>query len=115
MYAVVGLTGGIATGKSTVSSLLKANKIPIIDADIIARQVVLPGTPALRKIVKHFGSDILLPDGTLDRPKLGSIVFNNEEKRKVLNGIVHPAVQREMFKSVLKHWWIRSTRCWTRS
>ncbi|OBZ65683.1 Dephospho-CoA kinase [Grifola frondosa] len=102
---VVGLTGGIATGKSTVSSLLRSHNLPVVDADLIAREVVQPGTPALAQIVKHFGEDVLLPDGTLDRPKLGTIVFNDEAKRRRLNAIVHPAVRREMFWSVLRHWW----------
>ncbi|KAH8106955.1 CoaE-domain-containing protein [Cristinia sonorae] len=101
---VVGLTGGIATGKSTVSNLLKAYNVPIIDADLLARQVVLPGTPALRRIAEVFGQDILLEDGTLNRPKLGSIVFGDESKRKVLNGIVHPAVRRAMFWEMVKYW-----------
>lgn len=103
-FIVVGLTGGIATGKSTVSKQLKSFGIPVVDADVIARLVVEPGTPALAKIVKHFGEDILLPDGTLDRPKLGSIVFNDEARRKVLNGIVHPAVWRAIFWEVATNW-----------
>lgn len=98
------MTGGIATGKSTVSAQLKSFGLPIIDADIIARQVVEPGTPALRKIVEYFGEDILLPDGCLNRPKLGSIIFNDEAKRKKLNSIVHPAVWRAMFWAVVSNW-----------
>jgi dephospho-CoA kinase len=101
---VVGLTGGVATGKSTVSSLLKAKKIPIVDADVLARQVVQPGTPALAKIIEHFGPSILLPDGSLDRKQLGSIIFNHEPKRKKLNSIVHPAVSYAILRSVLLHW-----------
>ncbi|KAF7799597.1 hypothetical protein EIP86_010835 [Pleurotus ostreatoroseus] len=101
---MLGLTGGIATGKSTVSAQLKSFGLPIIDADIIARQVVEPGTPALRKIVEHFGEDILLPDGYLNRPKLGSIVFNDESQRKKLNSIVHPAVWHAMFWAVVSNW-----------
>ncbi|KAG5653238.1 hypothetical protein H0H81_001621 [Sphagnurus paluster] len=101
---VIGLTGGIATGKSTVSRLLKAKKIPIVDADLLAREVVLPGTSGLKKIVKEFGEDILLPDGTLDRKKLGSVVFNDEAKRKKLNAIVHPAVRWAMFTKVVQYW-----------
>jgi len=100
----VGLTGGIATGKSTVSKLLQAKKVPIVDADLIAREVVAPGTPGLQRIVKTFGDDILLSDGSLDRKKLGDIVFNDEEKRKKLNAIVHPAVRWGMFRRVLKLW-----------
>ncbi|KAF8902234.1 dephospho-CoA kinase [Gymnopilus junonius] len=101
---VVGLTGGIATGKSTVSGLLKAHNVPIIDADVIAREVVAPGTSGLSKIAKTFGSDVLLPDGSLDRKKLGSIVFNDAEKRRQLTEIVHPAVRKAMLLQVLWHW-----------
>ncbi|KAF8065334.1 dephospho-CoA kinase-domain-containing protein [Lyophyllum atratum] len=101
---VIGLTGGIATGKSTVSRILKDKKIPVVDADVLARQVVEPGTTGLKKIVKEFGSEILLPDGTLDRKKLGTVVFNDEEKRKKLNAIVHPAVQWAMFMKVIGLW-----------
>ncbi|KAJ6607921.1 dephospho-CoA kinase-domain-containing protein [Mycena sp. CBHHK59/15] len=101
---VVGLTGGIATGKSSVSNLLKAKHIPIVDADVLARQVVEPGTPALKKIVASFGSDVLQDDGSLDRKKLGSIIFNDESKRRKLNSIVHPAVRRAMLWNVIKHW-----------
>jgi dephospho-CoA kinase len=102
--SVVGLTGGIATGKSTVSNLLKAKNIPIIDADVLARQVVLPGTPALAKIVDHFGPSVLLPDGSLDRKKLGSIIFNDEAQRRHLNAIVHPAVRRELLWNIVTLW-----------
>ncbi|KAH9843142.1 dephospho-CoA kinase-domain-containing protein [Rhodofomes roseus] len=108
---VVGLTGGIATGKSTVSTLLRAHNIPIIDADVLARQVVLPGTHALQKIVKHFGQDVLQRDGTLDRAKLGAIVFSDERQRKVLNGIVHPAVRRAMLWDVIRCWWRGEPLC----
>ncbi|KIM86423.1 hypothetical protein PILCRDRAFT_4918 [Piloderma croceum F 1598] len=101
---VIGLTGGVATGKSTVSSLLKAKKVPIVDADILARQVVEPGTPALAKIINYFGPSILLPDGSLDRKQLGSIIFNDETKRKKLNSIVHPAVSYAILWSILLHW-----------
>ena len=101
---VVGLTGGIATGKSTVSSLLKAAHVPIVDADIIARQVVEPGTSSLAKIQATFGDEVLFPDGTLDRKKLGSIIFNDEVKRRQLNKIVHPAVKKAMLWQVLGYW-----------
>ncbi|KAG5642929.1 hypothetical protein DXG03_001880 [Asterophora parasitica] len=77
---------------------------PVVDADVLAREVVLPGTKGLKKIVKEFGDDILLPDGTLDRKKLGTIVFNDEAKRKKLNAIVHPAVRWAMFVKVIQHW-----------
>ncbi|MFJ8529893.1 dephospho-CoA kinase [Bacillus sp. NPDC094106] len=96
MTVVIGLTGGIASGKSTVSQMFRELSIPVIDADIIAREVVEQGKPAYNKIAEVFGEEILQADGELDRPKLGSIVFHNEEKRLQLNGIVHPAVRKEM-------------------
>ncbi|KAF8808188.1 CoaE-domain-containing protein [Phlegmacium glaucopus] len=101
---VIGLTGGIATGKSTVSALLKASNVPIVDADVIARQVVEPGTTALAKTEATFGKEVLFPDGTLDRKKLGNIIFTDESKRKKLNAIVHPAVRRAMLWQVLGYW-----------
>ncbi|KAF9488507.1 CoaE-domain-containing protein [Pleurotus eryngii] len=102
--AVVGLTGGIATGKSTVSKLVGEAGIPIIDADVLARKVVEPGTRTLKRIVAEFGEDILLGDGQLDRKKLGGIIFGDEGKRRALNGIVHPAVRWEMLVGVVKCW-----------
>ncbi|KAJ7250308.1 CoaE-domain-containing protein [Mycena rebaudengoi] len=108
---VVGLTGGIATGKSSVSSLLKAKHVPVVDADILARQVVEPGTPALAKIVASFGPEVLQQDGSLDRKKLGSIIFNDESKRRKLNSIVHPAVRRAMLWGVVKQWLRGSKYC----
>jgi dephospho-CoA kinase len=101
---VVGLTGGIASGKSTVSNLFKSKDVPLVDADVLAREVVAPGTPALRKIVAEFGEEILLPDGSLDRKKLGSVIFNDEKKRRKLNAIVHPAVRKGMLMAVVRHW-----------
>lgn len=99
---ILGLTGGIATGKSTVSKRFKSvHNLPVVDADVIARQVVEPGTSAYRKIVNHFGSSILLPDGHLDRPALGRVVFNNEKERQFLNSVVHPAVRKEMLRQVI--------------
>lgn len=92
----IGLTGGIASGKSFVSTYLSEKGLPIIDADKIARQVVEPGTPALEQIVNQFGEKILQTDGHLDRKALGSIVFASEEKRNQLNRIVHPAVREKM-------------------
>ncbi|KIL67048.1 hypothetical protein M378DRAFT_177534 [Amanita muscaria Koide BX008] len=100
------MLGGIATGKSTVSRLLQTkHHIPVIDADVLARQVVEPGKCAYRKVVREFGTSILLPSGQIDRKKLGEIVFNDESKRKRLNGIVHPAVTWAMVVEVVKHWW----------
>ncbi|MGV9328070.1 dephospho-CoA kinase [Streptosporangium sandarakinum] len=88
----VGLTGGIGSGKSEVSRRLAALGAVVIDADRIAREVVEPGTEGLARVVEAFGAGILRADGTLDRPKLGSIVFSDPEKLAVLNGIVHPLV-----------------------
>lgn len=96
MALIIGLTGGIASGKSTVSVMLKELAIPVIDADVIAKEVVQKDQPAYREIVRTFGTDILAEDLQLDRPKLGAIVFQDEEKRQLLNQIVHPAVRKEM-------------------
>ncbi|GII26624.1 dephospho-CoA kinase [Planotetraspora mira] len=88
----VGLTGGIGSGKSEVSKRLAAGGAVVIDADKIAREVVEPGTPGLAEILEAFGEGVLRPDGTLDRERLGSIVFADTGKLKILNGIVHPKV-----------------------
>ncbi|MFI1833888.1 dephospho-CoA kinase [Streptomyces olivaceoviridis] len=88
----VGLTGGIGAGKSEVSRLLVRHGAVLIDADRIAREVVAPGTPGLAAVVDAFGADILAADGSLDRPRLGSIVFADPEKLALLNSIVHPLV-----------------------
>ncbi|MFJ2825168.1 dephospho-CoA kinase [Streptomyces toxytricini] len=89
----VGLTGGIGAGKSAVSRLLAGYGAVVVDADRIAREVVEPGTPGLAAVVAAFGESVLAPDGTLDRPGLGAVVFADPEKLKVLNGIVHPLVR----------------------
>ncbi|MFF9212235.1 MULTISPECIES: dephospho-CoA kinase [unclassified Streptomyces] len=88
----VGLTGGIGAGKSEVSRLLVECGAVLIDADRIAREVVEPGTPGLAAVVETFGPEVLAPDGRLDRPKLGSIVFADPAKLAALNAIVHPLV-----------------------
>ncbi|MER7394753.1 dephospho-CoA kinase [Streptomyces sp. NPDC000151] len=88
----VGLTGGIGAGKSEVSRLLASYGAVIVDADKIAREVVEPGTPGLAAVVEAFGTDVLTPDGTLDRPKLGALVFADPDRLKALNAIVHPLV-----------------------
>jgi dephospho-CoA kinase len=89
----VGLTGGIGAGKSEVSRLLAGYGAILVDSDRIAREVVEPGTPGLAGIVAAFGESVLTSEGTLDRPKLGSIVFADQEKLRTLNGIVHPLVR----------------------
>lgn len=88
----VGLTGSIAVGKSYVCEVLRGLGAVVLDADQTAREVVAPGTEGLRLIVEEFGREILLPDGSLDRAKLGSVVFGDEGKRRALNSIVHPIV-----------------------
>lgn len=96
MTFIVGLTGGIASGKSTVSNMIKEMGITVIDADIEARLAVKKGETAYLQIIEEFGTGILMPDGEIDRGKLGSIIFHHEEKRLLLNNIVHPEVRRRM-------------------
>ena len=97
---LLGITGGIASGKSTVSVMLKDLGAPLVDFDHLARQVVLPGSPVLNEIVARFGRDILRSDGTLHRKKLSGIVFNASDKRKQLERITHPSIFEAFFKSV---------------
>lgn len=96
MTLIIGLTGSIASGKSTVSEMFTELDIPVIDADKISRLVVQPDELAYKEIVATFGHDILLPNKTIDRSKLGSIIFADDAKRKQLNEIVHPAVREKM-------------------
>jgi dephospho-CoA kinase len=96
MAMIIGLTGGIASGKSTVSEMLKNWGIPVIDADIEARLAVEPGEEAYGQILNHFGKSILYEDGSINRARLGEIIFNNEGERMILNEIVHPAVRKRM-------------------
>ncbi|RLQ03036.1 dephospho-CoA kinase [Geobacillus stearothermophilus] len=103
MAFTIGLTGGIASGKSTVSAMMRELGLPVIDADEAARAVVRPGEEAYRQIVAAFGPGILRADGEIDRAKLGAIVFNDEQQRKVLNAIVHPAVRKKMLAEKEAH------------
>jgi dephospho-CoA kinase len=96
MTLTIGLTGGIASGKSTVTGMIRELGIPVIDADQVARDVVKAGEEAYAQIVATFGRDILQANGEIDRAKLGAIVFHNEQERKKLNAIVHPAVRRRI-------------------
>ncbi|WP_226667081.1 dephospho-CoA kinase [Metabacillus litoralis] len=100
MTIVIGLTGGIASGKSTVSSMLREKRICVIDADHIARFVVEVGAPAYNQIVQEFGEGILKEDKTINREKLGEIIFSDNKQREKLNKIVHPAVRKEMLTQV---------------
>ncbi|WP_285842848.1 dephospho-CoA kinase [Rummeliibacillus stabekisii] len=95
---IIGLTGSIASGKSTVAKMLEEVGLPIVDADLVARIVVEPGTPTLEKISEVFGKEVLLENGELNREKLGEIIFHNPAKRVELNSIMHPAIRQEMLR-----------------
>ena len=97
---VVGITGGIGSGKSAVTDHLETLGITVVDADKVARVVVEPGTPGLAAIAEHFGEDILLADGRLDRAALRKIVFDNPDERKVLEGITHPRIRDEISRQL---------------
>ena len=92
-FLLVGLTGGIATGKSTVSAMFRALGCVIIDADVLAREVVEPGEPAWHDIVTEFGEEVLQPDRSLDRKKLGAIVFADPARRRLLEAMTHPRIR----------------------
>ncbi len=98
MTLIIGLTGSIGTGKSLIANRFRQLNIPVVDADLIAREVVEPGKQAYNKIVEAFGRKILQLDNRLDRKALGEIVFNDEGKRQDLNAIIHPAIRKEMLK-----------------
>lgn len=102
MSLVIGLTGGIASGKSTVSRMFSEHGITVIDADAEARHAVEIGEQAHNEIISHFGSSIVNENGEINRQKLGAIIFNNEEKRNLLNSIVHPAVRERMAEKRLQ-------------
>ncbi|MDI7740490.1 dephospho-CoA kinase [Lysinibacillus fusiformis] len=100
---IIGLTGSIASGKSTVAKMLKEYGLPIVDADVVARLVVEPGTPTLQKIVEAFGEEALTDDGAMNRQQIGAIIFHDEEKRTLLNSIIHPAIRQEMLRQRDEH------------
>ena len=100
---IVGLTGGIATGKSTISQYLLIQNIPVIDCDLIARQVVEKDTIGLQQLIAAFGEEILTDSKELNRAKLGNIIFNHQEKRQLVNQIVHPLVDVEMKKQIANY------------
>jgi dephospho-CoA kinase len=93
---VIGLTGGIASGKTTFAEAIRARGVPVVDADALARAAVAPGTPALAEIARAFGPGVLSADGSLDRKKLGAVVFADPAARRRLEGITHPAVRDAM-------------------
>ena len=99
MYRV-GLTGGIASGKTTVANLFAARGVPVIDTDVIAREVVEPGEPALAAVVAAFGQQVLGADGRLDRPRMRERVFGDAQARRRLEAILHPAIRAEMERQV---------------
>ncbi|HET9732657.1 MAG TPA: dephospho-CoA kinase [Acidimicrobiales bacterium] len=100
---LVGLTGGIGSGKSTVSGMLAERGAVVIDADLVAREVQSPGGAAYEALVERFGPGVLLADGTLDRPALAQVVFADDAARRDLNAIVHPAVGRVMAERMAEH------------
>jgi len=97
---VIGLTGGIGSGKTAVSDRFKAKGITVVDADVVAREVVEPGTPALAQIAAHFGDEVIQPDGALDRAALRKKVFQDETERKWLEKLLHPAIGESIFNQL---------------
>ena len=110
MALIIGLTGSIGTGKSTIANKFSDLDIPVVDADLIAREVVEPGKEVYKDIVATFGEEILQNNKTLDRKALGKIVFNDESKRKQLNAIIHPAIRKEMLRQ-RDEWVQRGKEC----
>lgn len=99
-FLLVGLTGGIATGKSTVDAVLRELGAVIIDADLLAREVVEPGEPALAEIAAEFGPGVLGPDGRLDRKALGAIVFADSDRRRTLEAMTHPRMRERLLRRI---------------
>ncbi|ACT00198.1 dephospho-CoA kinase [Paenibacillus sp. JDR-2] len=99
----IGLTGGIATGKSTVAAMLVERGAMLVDADQVAREVVMPGEPALEAVASAFGQAVIHTDGTLDRKALGGIVFNNRELLAQLENILHPAIRNRMQQRIRQY------------
>lgn len=97
---LVGLTGGIASGKSTVSRCLQELGAPVVDADALVHELQAPGMPVLAAVVAHFGRQVLRPDGSLDRPALGRLIFQDPQHRRALEAIVHPAVRERIWAEV---------------
>jgi|WetSurMetagenome_2_1015567.scaffolds.fasta_scaffold30860_2 dephospho-CoA kinase len=102
MIGIVGLTGGIASGKTTVANLFQSLGVPILDADVISRELVVPQMPAWKKIIEYFGKEILNPDQTLNRNILRKIVFENKESKEKLEQILHPLIYKTMLERAKK-------------
>lgn len=102
MIGIVGLTGGIASGKTTVANLFQSLGVPLLDADVISRELVVPQMPAWKKIVEYFGTEILNPDQTLNRNKLKKIIFGNKELKEKLEQILHPLIYETMKERAAK-------------
>ncbi|OOF71046.1 dephospho-CoA kinase [Rodentibacter caecimuris] len=100
MSYIVGVTGGIGSGKSTITGLFSELKVPIVDADIVARQIVKKGSPLLTQIVTHFGNTILTEQGELNRASLRQRIFENQTERTWLNNLLHPVIRTEMNKQL---------------
>jgi len=100
MSFILGITGSIATGKSTVVNIFRQYGFPVVDADIIAREVVKPNTAGLKKVVETFGSSVLCSDGSLNRKQLGQIIFNDTKKRQTLNALLAPFLQEAIIEQI---------------
>ncbi|XP_053426150.1 dephospho-CoA kinase domain-containing protein isoform X2 [Nycticebus coucang] len=110
---LVGLTGGIASGKSSVIQVFQQLGCAVIDVDVIARHVVQPGYPAHRRIVETFGTEVLLENGDINRKVLGDLIFNQPDRRQLLNAITHPEIQKEMMKETFKYFLrVTGTHSW---
>lgn len=99
-FIIIGITGGIATGKSTISQIIKEQGYTVIDSDEVARDVVSRNSKGLKRVIDEFGENLLNDDGTLDRVELGNVVFNNEEKRELLNKILHPLIRESLVEKI---------------
>jgi len=99
---LVGITGGVATGKSTVSEILQQCNCAVVDADEIAKEIVLPGRPAYQDIVKKFGKNIIQSDGFIDRTALANVIFKDQQMKKALNSITHPRIAKTMLWQIFK-------------
>ncbi len=98
----VGLTGSIGSGKSTVDTIFAEQGAHVIDADVVAHQLMTPGTVVYQRVTETFGAECIRPDGTIDRRRLGAIIFASREKRELLNGIVHPAVRTDVLRQIVE-------------